>query len=173
MYNTFSDLHRVGPLSKIFKPLLGDRPRQNRSGSGPISRLFVRIIRHILHQPGPNILKLVFQLNPFSDRDSVLRYLRRAPRLLNNDVATLKTNSITTVFHSQWPKWAYLGAHCDSNCVSKYIDALQHQGPDFRSEADVFGVPALQLQEVRLAQGSRSHACWQSVHLAAAKKTVM
>ena len=65
-------------------------PGQHCRRGSPIPCLVIGITGHILYQLGPNILVLVLQLYPLGNCHTILGDLGAAPRLLQDNIATLQ-----------------------------------------------------------------------------------
>ena len=89
-HDSAADLHGVSAFADGVKALLGDGTSQHCGGGGAVTGLLVGVVGHILHQLGTDVLVLVLQVDALSHRHAVLGDLRAAPRLLNDDGATLE-----------------------------------------------------------------------------------
>src|SRR5213592_1556684 len=83
--------HRVGARGDRLQALAEDRLRQHRRGGRAVAGNIGGLGRHFLHHLGAHVLDLVFELDLLRDGDPVLGD-RRVPELLvDDDVATLRT----------------------------------------------------------------------------------
>src|SRR5690348_13564645 len=83
--------HRVGPRGDRLQPFAEDRLRQHRRGGRAVPGDIGGLGRHFLHHLGAHVLDLVLELDLLSDRHTVLGDGRVPELLVDDDVATLRT----------------------------------------------------------------------------------
>ena len=86
---TSPDLNGVSALADLFEALPGEGAGEDGGRGGSVSGLLVGVVSNILHQLGPDVLKLVLELHSLGHGDAVLGDLRTAPALLDDDVTAL------------------------------------------------------------------------------------
>ncbi len=113
------ELHRVGPGRQVLQTLVDDRLRQHRRRGGSVAGHVVGLGRGFLQKLSPHVLEGVLQLDLLGHRHAVVRYRRRAPLLLEDDVAALRAEG--RLYR-----------------VGENIDAFQHFQPGVLVETYVF-----------------------------------
>lgn len=98
---TSPNFNRVSSLADLVKSLLGNGPGQYCGTGGSVSCLLVGVVSDILHQPGPNVLVLILQVDGLRYCHSVLSDFWTAPALFNYDISSLQWNKIKIII--VWP----------------------------------------------------------------------
>ena len=82
--------HRVRPGGDVAQALADHGAGEHGCGRRPVSGDVVGLLRDFLDQVGPDLLPRVLELDLLCDGDAVVGDRRRAPLLLQHDVATLR-----------------------------------------------------------------------------------
>ncbi len=85
------DGHRIGARGDRFDALAVNRLRQNRGRGGAVAGDIGGLRRHFAHHLGAHVLQRILQLDLFGDRNAVLGDGRSAEFLLQNDVASARS----------------------------------------------------------------------------------
>src|ERR1700735_5303848 len=85
------EIHRVHAGGDKFEPFLHDRGRKHRSGRGAVAGEVRGLGGNLAKHLRAHVLELVFEFDLLGDGHAVLGDPRRAVRLVENDVAALRT----------------------------------------------------------------------------------
>lgn len=105
-HDSSADLYGVGTFADGIEALLGNGPCQYSGGGGAVTRFLVCVISHILHQPRPDVLVLVFKVNAFGNCDAIFGDLWAAPALLDDNCATLTNDKDIKDIYIFWKQRA-------------------------------------------------------------------
>ena len=116
--DTTAQVHGVHSCSNGFAALAVDGSSQDRGSGGTISSLIVSLTSNGLDELSSQVVVLVLEGDVLGYGNSILSDQRASVATLNNDVASLRTQS-----------------NLDS--ISELVDSSKHQGTGFSSEPHV------------------------------------
>src|SRR6266404_8151905 len=118
--DTAFQIHRVHAGGNRLGAFPDDRSRQHGRGGGAVAGSVGRLGGHFAHHLRAHVLELVLKLDFFGDGDAVLGDAGCAERLVEHDVAALRTER-------------------DLHRVVENVDAAQHPVTGIDAEFDFFG----------------------------------
>src|SRR6202012_4704140 len=118
--DTALEVHRVHAGGNRFGAFTDDRSREHGRGGGAVAGRIRRLGGYFAHHLGAHVLELVVKLDFLGDGDAVLGDAGRAERLVEDDVAALRTER-----------------HLDG--VGEDVDAAQHAVAGLDAEFYFFG----------------------------------
>ena len=104
------DVHRVRARHDVLRALAVDRLREHGGRRGPVAGRIRGLARHFAHHLRAHVLERILEVDFLRDRDAVLGDGRRAELLVEDDVASLRTEG-------------------DLHRVGQLVDAAQHGLP--------------------------------------------
>ena len=131
------EIHRVHARRDQLRALAHDRGGKNGGGGGAVAGGVVGLRGDFTHHLGAHILELVVELDLLGDGDAVLGDAGSAERLVDNDIAALRTEG-------------------HSNGVGENIDAAQHLLARVGGKTYVFSshcIQSLEFREIVLISG--------------------
>ena len=118
--DTALEVHRVHAGGDGFRALFHDRLRQHGGGGGAVANPVGGPRCHLAHHLGAHVLELVVEFDLLGDGHAVLGDARRAERLFEHDVASLRTKR-------------------DFHRIGENVDAAQHLLAGIDREFDFLG----------------------------------
>jgi hypothetical protein len=115
-----AQLDRAHSRGDVLQAFVEDRRGEHRRGRRAVAGDVVRLVRDLEHELRAHVLERVLEVDLLRDRDAVLGHGRRAERLLEDDVATRRSQR-------------------DTDGLGELLDARAHLRPGVVVEQDLLG----------------------------------
>ena len=119
LVDTSLQIHRIGTGGNILQTLVDDSLSKDGGSSGTITSIVASLGSHALNELGTGVLELVLELHLLGHGNTVLGNLGSTKLLLDNYIATLRTES-------------YL------YCIGQLVNTLLEQVTGICIELDIF-----------------------------------